>query len=97
MNKLLSSLLAGATALVWVATASAADKANSPDPTQNQSPQQSQPAADPNNVVVDDAQAGAAVSAKEQEYLAALKKCESLDEQQRQQCVDAARKKAGQM
>jgi hypothetical protein len=97
MNKFLYSLLAGATALAWTATGAAAEKAKSPDPVQNQSPQQTQPAPDPNNVVVDDAQAGAAVSAKEQEYLVALKKCESLNAQQREQCVDAARKKAGQM
>jgi hypothetical protein len=97
MNKLLSTLLAGAAVLALVATAVAADKARSPDPVQNQAPEQTQSGSDQNSVVMDGAQAGAAVSAKEQEYLASLKKCESLNGQQREQCVGAARKKAGQM
>jgi hypothetical protein len=97
MNKLLGMMLAGAAALALAGTAVAADKAKSPDPVQNQAPEQTQPRADPNGAVVDDAQAGAAVSAKEQEYLAGLKKCESLNGQEREKCVAAARKKAGQM
>jgi hypothetical protein len=97
MNKLLAVILAGTSALALTVTAVAADKAQSPDPVQKQAPGQTQPRSDPNGTVVDDAQAGAAVSAKEQEYLSGLKKCESLGGQQREQCVDAARKKAGQM
>jgi hypothetical protein len=34
---------------------------------------------------------------KEQEYQAALKKCESLPQAEQQACVDAAKKKFGQM
>jgi hypothetical protein len=97
MNKLRLMLLAGAAALALATSAPAAERARSPDPVQNPAPEQSQPRADPNGAVVDDAQAGAAVSAREQEYLSGLKKCESLDGQQREQCVEAARKKAGQM
>jgi uncharacterized protein HemX len=34
---------------------------------------------------------------KEQQYQAALKKCESLPATEQQQCIDAAKKKFGQM
>jgi hypothetical protein len=34
---------------------------------------------------------------REQEYQAALKKCESLPQAEQQKCVDAAKKKFGQM
>ena len=97
MNKIPSMLLAGAAALAFSVAAVAAERARSPDPVQKESPEQTQPRADPNGAVVDDAQAGAAVSAKEQEYLASLKKCESLNGQQREQCVEAARRKSGEM
>jgi hypothetical protein len=40
---------------------------------------------------------GGDVSAKEQEYLAALKKCESLSGSQQTKCIEAAKKKFGQM
>jgi hypothetical protein len=36
-------------------------------------------------------------SKKEQEYLAALKKCEPLAGDDKQKCIDAAKKKFGQM
>ena len=40
---------------------------------------------------------GGDVSAKEQEYLAALKKCEALSATQQTKCIEAAKKKFGQM
>lgn len=95
MKKILSMLLA-----VTAALAIAADP-NQPrdEPVQkNRVPAGvTPPASVQDGVVVDDAQAGAAVSAKEQAYLSGLKKCESLQAEKRQQCVDAARRKAGVM
>ncbi len=35
--------------------------------------------------------------AKQQQYQAALKKCESLPQTEQQKCIDAARKRFGQM
>ena len=40
---------------------------------------------------------GGDVSAKEQEYLAALKKCETLSGSQQSKCIETAKKKFGQM
>jgi hypothetical protein len=40
---------------------------------------------------------GGDVSAKEQEYLAALKKCESLSGSEQTKCIEAAKKKYGLM
>ena len=45
----------------------------------------------------DPAAGGATVSQQEQEYLAALKKCEPLSGADKTKCVDAAKKKHGQM
>jgi hypothetical protein len=42
-------------------------------------------------------QAGAEPNAKEQELTAALKKCDSLSGSQKQDCIDAAKKKSGEM
>lgn len=60
-----------------------------------------QPGADQGGTTADKSQdknqPGADVSAKDQEYLAALKKCESLNGDQKQKCVDTAKKTAGEM
>ena len=100
MNQLVSILLSGAAALALSVPTFAADPNQSRDESvpRNQAPVNATPPGSvQDSVIVDDTQAGAAVSAREQEYLASLKKCESLNGQQRQQCVDAARKKAGNM
>ena len=100
MNKLVSMLLGAAAALTLSAAAIAAD---SDQPREAPVPQDQAPAgATPpgsvqDGVILDDAQAGAAVSAKEQAYLAGLKKCETLQGNEKEQCIDAARKKAGEM
>ena len=47
--------------------------------------------------VVDPAAGGATASQREWEYLTALQKCELLDGTEKTKCVDAARKKYGQM
>ena len=85
MNKVLSALLAGALGLALNGMAAAADPYPAAQP------------ADKGGVTESQNQPGAAVSAKEQEYLAALKKCESLTGEKRQKCIDAAKKKAGDM
>jgi hypothetical protein len=45
----------------------------------------------------DPAAGGATASKQEQEYLAAVKKCESLTGTEKTKCVDAAKKKNGQL
>ena len=45
----------------------------------------------------DPAAAGATASQRDQEYQAALKKCEPLTGAEKTKCVDAAKKKSGQM
>jgi hypothetical protein len=95
MNKLLSTLLAGAAVLALSGVAVAADQeqsGNQPAP-QDQAPSG---AAQPGSAQ-EPTQPGADLTAKEQEYLAGLKKCETLDGDQKQQCIDAAKKKAGEM
>jgi hypothetical protein len=84
MSKLLTLLTAGALALTLSGFAVAAEKAYD-----SQKSQATQPA--------DPAAGGATVSQSEQEYLAALKKCDSLTSADKAACVDAARKKYGQM
>lgn len=74
---------------------------NSPanDPTQhNQTANQADKAgADEGNMGRAPDQPGGDVTAKEKEYLAEIKKCESLTGEQKTQCTAAAKKKAGQM
>ena len=78
------ALTAGALALTLGGFAAAADKdQNSPQP-------QAQQPADP-------AAGGATTSQHEQEYLAALKKCEPMTGADKTKCIDAAKKKHGQM
>ena len=50
-----------------------------------------------NSQPADPAAGGATASKNEQEYLAALKKCEPLTGSDKTQCVNAAKKKHGQM
>jgi opacity protein-like surface antigen len=107
MNKLLSVLLAGAAALALSGVAVAADQSQAAQPgsdqggmttnQQSQTPSQAQPSSDQGGMTKNENQAGADVSAKDQEYLAGLKKCESLEGDQKQKCIDAAKKKAGEM
>ena len=85
MNKSLAAVIAGALALALGGIVSAAEKDQNPE-----QPQVKQPVEDP-------AAGGATTSQKEQEYLAALKKCEPLTGAEKDQCIDAARKKYGQM
>lgn len=84
MSKLLTMLGAGALAFSFGGIASAADKDNTTtqQPQTQQSPQ---------------GQPGSAEQ-REQEYLAALKKCDAVaNAGEKQKCVDAAKKKHGQM
>ena len=48
-------------------------------------------------MTADKSQSGDDVSAKDQEYSAALKKCDALDGDQKQPCIDSAKKQAGEM
>jgi hypothetical protein len=84
MSKLLTMLSAGALAVSLSGFAVAAENDKN-----TQQPQAQQPA--------DPAAGGATASQRDQEYLAALKKCEPLSGTEKTKCVDAARKKYGQM
>ena len=84
MSKLLTMLTAGALALTLSGFAAAADKDQN-----SQQPQAQQPA--------DPAAGGATASPRDQEYLAALKKCEPMSGADKTKCVDTAKKKYGQM
>ncbi len=84
MNKLLTLMSAGAVALALSGFAAAADK----DPNAPQ-PRAQQPADAPMD--------GATTSQRDKEYLAALKKCEPQVGTDKTKCVEAARRKYGQM
>jgi hypothetical protein len=84
MSKLLTMLTAGALALTLSGFAAAADKDQN-----SQQPQAQQPA--------DPAAGGATASQRDQEYLAAQKKCDPLIGTGKTKCADAAKKKYGQM
>ena len=82
MSKLLSMLGAAALAFSISGIAAAADNTTNPQQTQPQA-QQGQPGT---------------AEQREQEYLAALKKCDSVaNAGEKQKCIDAAKKKHGQM
>ena len=86
MSKLISMMAAGALAAAFGGFAFAAD-----NDQQTREPQ-AQPAP------VDDPAAGGATTTKAyQEYLVELKNCEPLSGAEREACIDAARKKHGQM
>lgn len=74
-------------------------QAGANDPTQrNQTANQADKAgADEGNMGRAPDQPGGEVTAKEREYLAEIKKCESLSGEQKTQCMATAKKKAGQM
>ena len=108
MSKLLTILTAGALALTLSGFAAAADKDY--DSQSSQATQPADPAAggatsaapamsekgstqQPANA----AAGGATSSQGEGEYLAALKKCDSLASADKTKCVDAAKKKYGQI
>jgi hypothetical protein len=83
MNKLLSLFGAGMLALSLGGAAYAADNTNQQSQPQAQQPTQAQPGT---------------AEQREQEYLAALKKCDSMSNAgEKQKCIDAAKKKHGQM
>lgn len=74
-------------------------QAGANDPTQhNQTANQADKAgADEGNMGRRPNQPGGDVTAREQEYLADIKKCDSLSGDQKKQCISAAKKKAGEM
>jgi hypothetical protein len=84
MKKLITTLAAGAVALALSGFAHAADD---PQPSA-----QGQPRAD-------QSQPGQSTDTakREQEYLTALKRCESLGGADKQKCIEAAKKKYGEM
>jgi hypothetical protein len=84
MSKLVALLGAGALALSLSGIATAAENDQN-----SQQPRAQQPN--------DPAAGGATASQRDQEYLAALKKCESLTGADKTKCVDTAKKKYGQM
>ena len=99
MNRFVSISL-GTLALLSVSLAGAANpdpSRSAPVPPQPTPDPTMQPVPDNNGAVTDGAQSGAEITAKDRIYLGALKKCEPLQGSQRQACIDAARKKAGQM
>lgn len=84
MSKLIGTITAGALALALSGLAYAADE---PQPATQAQPraEQGQPA-----------QSGDTAK-REQEYLTALKRCEPLSGADKQKCIDAAKKRYGEM
>ncbi len=91
MNKLSSAMMAGAAALALASTLSFA--ADQTKPTNETPPRASenQPG-DPGAVKSAPEQAN-----QEKEYMAALKKCDTLKGGDKQACIDAAERKFGRM
>ena len=85
MSKLITLLSAAVLALTLsgIATAADGEKKNSQQPGAQQPD--------------DPAAGGATVTQREQQYLAALKKCEEMAGTDKSTCIDTARKKYGQM
>jgi hypothetical protein len=94
MSKLLTMLMSGSIALTLSGFAMAqnqdADPAKGGATTTHPGTSEKGSPADP-------AAGGATTSKEEQEYLSALKKCEPLTGAEKDSCVEAARKKHGQM
>ncbi len=91
MNKLLSAMTAGAAALVFASTLSfAADQVKPGNETPPRT-SENQPG-DPGAVKSAPEQAN-----QEKEYMAALKKCETLKGSDKQTCIDAAERKFSRM
>ncbi|HKQ25723.1 MAG TPA: hypothetical protein VJT81_14860 [Burkholderiales bacterium] len=100
MNRMLSALTAGMMVLAMNGFAVAQDAANKPNTPQEGSPstqQDAQPATQQPDTQAQPAGQTGDVTAKEQEYLAALKKCESLSGNEKTKCIESAKKKFGQM
>jgi len=93
MNKLLSALTAGIMILAMNGFALAQDVPAARQPNTQQS---AQPPTEQDAQAQPAGQAGD-VSAKEQEYSAALKKCETLSSSEKAKCIEAAKKKLGEM
>ena len=85
MSKVINLLSAAVLALTLseIATAADSDQKNSKQPGAQQPD--------------DPAAGGATVTQHEQEYLAALKKCEEMTGTDKSTCIEAAKKKSGQM
>ena len=95
MNKLLTMMTAGALALSLGGIVCAAEKNPDGQQPKAQQPKAQQPQAQ--QPMDDPAAGGATASQRDQEYLASLKKCEPLTGTERSKCIDAARKKHGQL
>ena len=100
MKRVFSALLAGAATVVLMGSAFAAD----PDPgRQGAGPQQPTPdrvlprIPEDTGTFRDGEQSGAEVTPRERQYLSSLKKCEPLHGAQKQECIDAARRRAGEL
>lgn len=95
MSKLLTMMTAGALALSLGGIVCAAERNPDGQQPKAQQPKAQQPQAQ--HPMDDPAAGGATASQRDQEYLASLKKCEPLTGTDRSKCIDAARKKHGQL
>ena len=95
MSKLLTMMTAGALALSLGGMVCAAERNQDSTQPKAQQPKAQQPQAQ--QPIDDPAAGGATASQRDQEYLASLKKCEPLTGTDRSKCIDAARKKHGQL
>lgn len=95
MSKLLTMMTAGALALSLGGMVCAADRNQDGQQPKAQQPKPQQPQAQ--EPIDDPAAGGATASQRDQEYLASLKKCEPLTGTERSKCIEAARKKHGQL
>ncbi len=91
MSKLINMMVAGALAITMGGWVFAADSDQSSGETQSQQPAVQDP------IVNDPAAGGATASQSYQEYLVELKNCEPLTGDERQKCIDSARRKHGEM
>ncbi len=91
MSKLINMMVASALAMAMGGLAFAADSEQGEAATQSQEPAVQDP------IVNDPAAGGATASQSYQEYLVELKNCEPLTGDERQKCIDAARRKHGEM
>ena len=88
MNKLFSALAAGTLVLAMNGFAVGQNEPGMIPPNKQQDTQRD------TQIATDE---GAVMSSKEQEYLVTLTKCESLSASQKTKCIEAAKKKFGQM
>ena len=95
MSKLLTMMTAGALALSLGGMVYSAERNQDSTQPKAQQPKAQQPQAQ--QPIDDPAAGGATASQRDQEYLASLKKCEPLTGTDRSKCIDAARKKHGQL